>query len=56
MIKEFNFYYVLIDISSKYVWDLPLKGKKGIAITNAFQKIFRRIQSQTKRNMGSSRQ
>ena len=25
---------------SKYAWDIPLKNKKGIAITNAFQNIF----------------
>ena len=36
--KGFQFYYV-IDTSSKYAWVIPLKDKKGIAITNAFQKI-----------------
>ena len=36
--KGFQFYYV-IDTYSKYAWVIPLKDKKGIAITNAFQKI-----------------
>ena len=30
----------VIDIYSKYVWAIPLKDKKGITITNAFQKIL----------------
>ena len=29
-----------IDIYSKYSWVAPLKGEKGIIITNAFQKIL----------------
>ena len=37
--KEFVFYCV-IDIYSKYAWVIPLKGKKGITITNAFLKIL----------------
>ena len=28
----------VIDIYSKYAWFIPLKHKKGIRITNAFQK------------------
>ena len=28
------------DILSKYAWAIPLKDKKGITITNAFQKIL----------------
>ena len=31
------FYYVLLN--TKYVWVVPLKDKKCITITNAFQKI-----------------
>ena len=30
----------VIDIFSKYAWVILLKDKKGIAITNAFQKIL----------------
>ena len=30
----------VIDIYSKYAWVAPLKDKKGIKITNAFQKIL----------------
>ena len=29
-----------IDLSSKYVWVVPLKDKKGVSIVNAFQKII----------------
>ena len=38
--KRFRFFLCVIDIFSKYAWVLPLKGKKGITITNAFQKIL----------------
>ena len=38
MIKGFDFYYELFDICSKYAWAVPLKDKKGITITNVFQK------------------
>ena len=30
----------VIDIFSKYAWAIPLKDKKGITVTNAFQKIL----------------
>ena len=30
----------VIDIFSKYAWVVPLKDKKGVAITNAFQKTL----------------
>ena len=39
---------MVIDIFSKYAWVVPLKGKKGITITNAFQKISK--ESNKKRN------
>ena len=38
--KEFRFLLCVIDICSKYAWVIPLKDKKGVAITNAFQKIL----------------
>ena len=31
---------MIFDAFSKYTWFVPLKDKKGIAITDAFQKIF----------------
>ena len=31
----------VIDIFSKYAWVVPLKDKKGVAITNAFQKSLK---------------
>ena len=34
--KGFRFLLCVIDIYSKYGWVIPLKDKKGIAITNAF--------------------
>ena len=36
--KRFRFSLCVIDIYSKYAWVIPLKDKKGITITNAFQK------------------
>ena len=38
--KGFRFILCVIDIFSKYVWVVPLKDKKGITITNAFQKVL----------------
>ena len=40
--RGFRFLWCIIDIYSKYVWVIPLKDKKGITITNAFQKIWRK--------------
>ena len=37
--KRFRFLCV-IDIFRKHAWVVPLKGKKGVTIVNAFQKIF----------------
>ena len=37
--KIFRFLFCVIDIYAKYAWVSPLKDKKGITITNAFQKI-----------------
>ena len=43
LIRKFNkgirFFLFVIDIFSKFAWVVPLKGKKSITITNAFQKI-----------------
>ena len=36
--KGFRFLLWVIDICSKYAWAVPLKDKKGITITNVFQK------------------
>ena len=35
--KGFRFLLCVVDIFSKYAWVVPLKDKKGITITNAFQ-------------------
>ena len=44
LISEFNkgirFLLCVIDISSKYAWVIRLNFKKGITITNAFQKLL----------------
>ena len=44
LISKFNkgirFLLSVIDIYRKYAWVIPLKEKKGITITNAFQKIL----------------
>ena len=39
--KGFRLLLCVIDIYSKYAWVIPLKDKKGIMITNAFQKNLR---------------
>ena len=39
--KGFRFLLCVVDIFSKYAWVVPLKDKKGITITNAFQKILK---------------
>ena len=45
LISKFNkgirFLLCVIDIFSKYAWVVPLKDKKDITITNAFQKNLR---------------
>ena len=38
------------DIYSEYTCVVPLKDKKGITMTNSFQKIH--VKTQTKKNMG----
>ena len=38
--KGFRFLVCVIYTYSKYVWVISLKDKKGITITNAFQKIL----------------
>ena len=38
--KEFWFLLYVIDIYSKYAWVVSSKYKKGITITNAFQKTL----------------
>ena len=37
--KGIQFLLCIIDIFSKYAWVVPLKDKKDITITIAFQKI-----------------
>ena len=38
--KGFRFLLCVIDIYSKYAWLIPLKDKRGITNTNAFQKFL----------------
>ena len=38
--KGFRFLLCVIDIYSKYAWIIPLKDKKRITITTAFQEIL----------------
>ena len=39
--KGFRFFLCVIDIYSKYAWVILLKDKKGISISNTFQKILK---------------
>ena len=38
--KRIKYLLHAIDLFSKYAWAVPLRGKRGIAIVNAFQKII----------------
>ena len=38
--KGFRFLLCVIHIYSKYAWVVPLIGKKGVSIVNAFQSIL----------------
>ena len=38
--KRFRYLLRIIDIYSKYAWIVPLKDKKPVTITNAFQKLL----------------
>ena len=38
--KEIRFLLCIIDISTKFVWIVPLKDKIGATIINAFQKVL----------------
>ena len=38
--KGIRFLFFVIGIYNKYAWVIPLKNKKAITITNAFQKIL----------------
>ena len=47
--ERFRFLLCVIDIYTKYAWVIPLKDKKGITITDAFQKMLKNlIENQTK--------
>ena len=47
--KGFRFLLCFIDVFSKYAWVVSLKDKKGVTITNAFQKFLKNlIENQTK--------
>ena len=46
--KGVRFLLCVIDIFSKYAWVVPLKGKKGVSIFNAFQKRLVRANLITK--------
>ena len=41
--KGIRFLLCVIDVISKYAWIVLLKDKKGITITNAFQKILHEL-------------
>ena len=45
LISKFNkgigFSLCIFDVFSKYAWLIPVKDKKGITITKAFQKILK---------------
>ena len=50
--KEIHFLLCVIDIYSKYAWVVPLKDKKGITITNYFQKISKESNNHEAKSKG----
>ena len=58
LISKFNkgivFLLWVIDIFSKYAWIIPLKDKRSVTITNAFQKIL--LESNRKPNIDKDRE
>ena len=46
--KGIKYLFCAIDIFSKYGWVVPLKGKRGISIVNAFQKIISELRKPNK--------
>ena len=40
--KRIRYLLCVIDLLSKYAWVVPLKGKKGVSIVNAFQKKIKK--------------
>ena len=41
--KGIKYLLCTIDLFSKYAWVIPIKDKKGVTITNAFQKILKKF-------------
>ena len=39
--KGIRYLLCVIHLFSKYAWVAPLKNKKGVTVTNAFQKILK---------------
>ena len=50
--KRIHFLLCVIGIFSKYPWVFPLKDKKGMTITNAFQKILDESDRKPNKNVG----
>ena len=50
--KGFRFLLCVVDIYSKHAWVIPLKDKKAITITNAFQKNLKESNRKTKEKYG----
>ena len=50
--KRIHFLLCVIDIFSKYPWVIPLKDKKGITITKAFQEILNESSCKRKKKYG----
>ena len=47
--KGFRFLWFVVDICSNYAWVIPLKDKKVIIITNAFQKRLKESNKKPKK-------
>ena len=46
--KRIKYLLCPIDLFSKYAWVVPLKGKRGTSVVNAFQKLVSKVRKPNK--------
>ena len=46
--KEMKYLLCALDFFSKYAWVFPIKDKKGVSIVNAFKKISKESEAESK--------
>ena len=53
--KGFKYLLMVIDVFSKFGWIVPLKTKTGVAVANAFKRLFKEVEEEGKEGEGGSR-